>query len=154
MELINSLMKPNNQHQLILLVVLILYIVFNIQTPQVLAQAIDNMYGNIVILLVVGYLIMNFNPLVGVIALYAAFELVRRSSVATGSYAIERYLPSQFKTDGHLSAFNQFPVTLEEEVVKQMAPLVEQSGPSRLHYVPMSDNTHNAMLVTDTNSTI
>ena len=54
------------------------------------------------------------------------------------------------KMDGHLSAFNQFPVTLEE----QMAPLVETSGPARLHYEPASGHTHNAMKVSDMTSVI
>ena len=58
------------------------------------------------------------------------------------------------KMDSHLSAFNQFPVTLEEQMVKQMAPLVETSGPNHLHYNPATSYTHNAMNVTDTTSVI
>jgi hypothetical protein len=54
----------------------------------------------------------------------------------------------------HLSAFNQFPVTLEEQMVNKMAPLVETSGPNHLHYQPASGHTHNAMSVTHTTSVI
>lgn len=154
MELITNLMKPNNKHHLLLLVVMVLYIILNIKTPQMLASMIDNIYGNIGVVLVALYLLKTMNPIVGVVALYAAYELIQRSSARTGSSAMKKYLPSQMKQDRHLSAFNQFPITLEEEVVKQMAPLVESAGPSHLHYEPKNDNTHNAMAVTDTTSII
>lgn len=88
------------------------------------------------------------------IALYAAYELIQRSSITTGSAAINKYLPSQLKMDKHLSAFNQFPVTLEEEMVKQMAPLIDQSASNNLNYVPVSDKTYDAMSITDTTSVI
>jgi hypothetical protein len=39
-------------------------------------------------------------------------------------------------------------------MVKQMAPLVETSGPNHLHYQPASSHTHNAMNVTDNTSVI
>lgn len=125
---------------------------FNIQTPQLLASVIDNIYGNIGVLVVAVYLIMKVNPVVGIVALYAAYELIQRSSGMTGSAGIQKYLPSQFKQNSHLTAFNQFPITLEEEVVKQMAPLVETNGPSHLQYIPASDNTYSAMSITDTSS--
>jgi hypothetical protein len=152
MELITNLMKPNNKHHQLLLVVMVLYIVLNIKTPQMLAQLIDNIYGNIAVFIVALYLLKNMNPIIGIVALYAAYELITRSSYTTGSAAIRKYLPSQMKQDRHLSAFNQFPVTLEEEVVKQMAPLVESAGPSHLHYEPKNDNTHNAMDVNNNTS--
>ena len=59
MELFNKLMKPNNRHHQLLLIVMVIYIMFNIQTPQLLAPVIDNIYGNIGVLLVAVYLIMN-----------------------------------------------------------------------------------------------
>jgi hypothetical protein len=145
-------MKPNNRHHQLLLIVMVIYIIFNIQTPQLLAPVIDNIYGNIGVLIVALYLIMNVSPIVGIVALYAAYELIKRSSGITGSAGIQKYLPSQLTQNRQLSAFNQFPITLEEEVVKQMAPLVETSGPSQLQYKPASDNTYSAMSITDTSS--
>jgi len=154
MELYKDLFKKSNQHHLILLGVLVLYILLNIQTTPVLAKLIDTVYGNIAIVLLAFVFLTHSNPIVGVVALYAAYELIQRSSVTTGSAAISRYLPTEMKKGNHLSAFNQFPITLEEEVVKQMAPLVETSGPSHLHYKPAADDTHDAMDVMDTTSVI
>ena len=152
MESYKDLFKKSNQHHLILLGVLVLYILLNIQTTPVLAKLIDTVYGNIAIVLLAFVFLTHSNPIVGVVALYAAYELIQRSSVTTGSAAISRYLPTEMKKGNHLSAFNQFPITLEEEVVKQMAPLVETAGPSHLHYIPASDNIYSAMSITDTSS--
>jgi hypothetical protein len=154
MEPYQNLLKKSNYHHLALLAVLFLYSIFNIQTPAMLANLIDNIYGNIVVILVAFYLFANTHPIVGVVGLFAAYELIRRSSHSNGTLAIQRYLPTELTKSGHLSAFNQFPVTLEEEVVKQMAPLVETVGPDNLHYKPASEDTHNAMDVQDTLSII
>jgi hypothetical protein len=145
-----DLMKKNNTHQLFLVIILLSYIIFNIQTPHFLATLIDNIYGNIIIIIITFFILVNFNPILGIIFMFAAYELVRRSSDTTGTSSIQRYLPSQMKMDSHLSAFNQFPVTLEEQMVKKMAPLVETSGPNNLHYEPLLGNTHNATKVSDT----
>lgn len=149
-----DLMKKNNTHQLFLVIILLGYIIFNIQTPNSLAVLIDNIFGNIIVIILTFFILVNSNPILGIIFVFAAYELIRRSSNATGTSAIKRYLPSQMKMDGDLSAFNQFPVTLEEQIVKQMAPLVETSGPNHLHYEPASGHTHNAMNVSDTTSVI
>ena len=154
MESYKDLFKKSNQHHLILLGVLVLYILLNIQTPPMLANLIDTIYGNIAIVLLAFVFLTHSNPIVGVVALYAAYELIQRSSVTTGSAAISKYLPTEMKKGTHFSAFNQFPITLEEEVVKQMAPLVETAGPNHLHYKPASDDTHDAMDVMDTTSVI
>ena len=154
MESYQHFLKKGNSHHLALLVALILYSILNIQTPDFLANLIDNVYGNIVVIFAAFYLLAKCHPIIGVIGLFAAYELIRRSSHSTGSLAIQRYLPTETKKSGHLSAFNQFPVTLEEEVVKQMAPLVESAGPSNLDYKPMSDETYNAMNVHDSISIV
>jgi len=154
MEPYQDLIKKSNRHNLVLLIVLVLYLVLNIQTPSMLANLIDNIYGNIVVILGAFYLLANCNPIIGIVGLYAAYELIKRSSHSTGTLAIQRYLPTELKKEGHLSAFNQFPVTLEEEMVKQLAPLVSENGPAQLHYKPASDDTHNAMDVHNTTSVI
>ena len=55
-----------------------------------------------------------------------------------------KFLPSENIKGQHLNAFNQFPVTLEEEVVQQMAPL--QAGPSMgpKTFTPVMNNLHDA----------
>jgi len=145
MEAFKKLMK--NRSELLMLTVLVLYITLNVQTPDMLAKLVDNVLGNVVIILAALYLLTNTNPIVGVVALYAAYELIRRSDKSNLSSNFKKFLPTQEKKNGHFSAFNQFPVTLEEQMVKKMAPLIETSGPSNLNYKPNQEEVHNAMNV-------
>ena len=108
-------------------------------------EIIDNMIGKIVIILIVIYMFMHNNPILAVLALFVAFDLMRRSSVSTGIDALKRYAPTEEKKSSQFSAFNQFPYTLEQEVVKKMAPIV-QSGSSmtKASYKPLLDNLYDA----------
>ena len=69
MESYKDLFKKSNQHHLILLGVLVLYILLNIQTTPVLAKLIDTVYGNIAIVLLAFVFLTHSNPIVGVVAL-------------------------------------------------------------------------------------
>ena len=150
----SQLFHKSHRHHLVLLIVLILYIIINIQTPPPLAYLIDNIYSNIIVLLCAFYLLASSNPIVGVFAMFAAYELIKRSSDSTGTSAIKRFLPSEIIKGKHFSAFNQFPITLEEEVVKSMAPLINSGGNNNLYYKPAMENNHNAMDVHDNTSVI
>jgi hypothetical protein len=88
---------------------------------------------------------MHNNPILAILALFVAFDLMRRSSVSTGIDALKRYAPTEEKKASQFSAFNQFPYTLEQEVVKKMAPIV-QSGSSmgKASYKPLLDNLYDA----------
>jgi hypothetical protein len=88
---------------------------------------------------------MHNNPILAILALFVAFDLMRRSSVSTGIDALKRYAPSEEKKSSQFSAFNQFPYTLEQEVVKKMAPIVQSgSSMSKASYKPLLDNLYDA----------
>ena len=130
--------------QLFLLIIFVVYIVFNVQTPQPLASMIDSTFGYVVIIALFAVLAINLNPIVIVVGVFAIYLLFKRSSISTGSLAMTKFLPTENVKSQYLSAFNQFPVTLEEEVVQQMAPL--QPGPAMApkSFLPIMDNLHNA----------
>ena len=88
---------------------------------------------------------MHTHPILAILALFVAFDLMRRSSVSTGSDALKRYAPSEEKRSSQFSAFNQYPYTLEQEVVKKMAPIV-QSGSTlnKASYKPLLENNYDA----------
>jgi hypothetical protein len=130
--------------QFLLLIIFVVYIVFNVQTPQPLASMIDSTFGYVVIIALFAVLAINLNPIVIVVGVFAIYLLFKRSSISTGSLAMTKFLPTENVKSQYLSAFNQFPVTLEEEVVQQMAPL--QPGPTMApkSFLPIMDNLHNA----------
>lgn len=145
MDSFSSLFKKEHMGELILVIVFIIYLIMGYKTPEPVANIVDTLAGKIVIFIIVIYLFMNSNPILAVLALFVAFDLIRRSSVATGIDALQKYAPSEEKKSSQFSAFNQFPYTLEQEVVKKMAPIVQSgSSLSPASYKPLLDNTHDA----------
>jgi hypothetical protein len=128
-----SLYKSARKHELLLTVLIVLYIVLNVPTPSIIASYVDTPLGNIAVVVIALSLFMHSHAVVGVLGLFAAYVLIRRSS---RSAAIESYVPSERRKSEELSAFNQFPVTLEEQMVALRAPLADTavgSGTASFH---------------------
>ena len=144
--------KPQNTNnlmsgQFLLLIIFVVYIVFNVQTPEPLASMIDSTLGYVIIIALFALLAINLNPIVTVVGIFAIYLLFKRSSISTGSLAMTTFLPTENVKSQNLSAFNQFPVTLEEEVVQRMAPL--QSGPAMgpKTFTPILNDLHDAVSI-------
>jgi len=136
-QMMRETFKNCRKHEMLLTVLIILYIVLNVPTPQVIAPVIDSPLGNIVVVLFALSFFIHSHPVVGILSLFAAYILIRRSSTTTGSAAIEAYVPSEKRKSEELSAFNQFPVTLEEQMVALRAPLADtQLGSATASFHP------------------
>ena len=148
MEGSSGLFKKENMSQLSLAILFIIYLIMGYKTPESLANIIDTLVGKIVIFIMVIVIFMNANPILAVLSLFVAFDLIRRSSSVTGIDALKRYLPTEEKKSSQFTAFNQYPYTLEQEVVKKMAPIV-QSGSSltKASYMPTLENLHDASTI-------
>ena len=62
MKIANSVIKTEQQHQLFLTVVFIVYILFDIQLPSVLANMVNSLTGNIIVSLLALSLFVYTNP--------------------------------------------------------------------------------------------
>jgi hypothetical protein len=144
MKNLNDLLKAEKRHQLMLGVVFVIYILMNVKTPRTFAGLVDNLYGNIVVIVIAMSVFTQSNPVVGILAMVAAYELIKRSNVGTGNHAIRNYLPSDKSKVMDFSRYNDFPVTLEEQVVKRMAPLVKHDAPPNSNYKPVLNALHDA----------
>jgi hypothetical protein len=152
MEVFTNLLKKEHMGELILVVLFIIYLILGLRTPDLIANMVDNVIGKVVIILVVIYLFMNANPVLAVLAALVAFDLMRRSTETTGLGALEKYAPSEKKKMSQFTAFNQFPYTLEQEVVSKMAPIVRSgSSLTPASYKPLLDNLHDASSLTGSN---
>jgi hypothetical protein len=148
----NDLLKKQHMGELILVILMIIYLILGFKTPEVIAKLIDSIVGKVVIILIVLYLFMYCNPILAVLSALVAFDLMRRSSDTTGISALDSYAPSEKKKMSQFTAFNQFPYTLEQEVVSKMAPIVH-SG-SSIHpasYKPLLDNLYDASPINNKN---
>ena len=138
--------------ELALAILLIVYLVLGFRTPDAVAGMVDTLFGKIVLFVIVIFLFLHANPLLAVLALFVAFDLMRRSSVATGIDALQKFAPSEEKRTSQFTAYNQFPYTLEQEVVAKMAPMVSAgSSLTQASYKPMLDNLYDASPVTKMN---
>ena len=130
-----------------MLVLFVIYLVLDIYPPELLASYIDTSLGMVGILLTTLYVFMNFNPILGVVFLFVAYEIVRRSARVNNRVPMMLHTPSQAKKDAELAAMN--PVassSLEEDVVHQMAPVGKSSliSYTMSEYKPVSTDIHNA----------
>jgi len=124
-------MKKMSSTEMILLAVFVIYIVFPIKSPELIASMVDNPLGVLVIFLITLYLFFFANPILGVLYIFVGYELLRRSTVvmagnSTVNYALSQdYLPSQSKKNAELKRMNPPPImqtSLEESVISKMAP--------------------------------
>ena len=149
MDNLSGLFKKEHTGQLVLLVLFVVYLVMGYDTPEPIAGLVDTLVGKIVIFIVVIYMFLHSNPILAVLSLFVAFDLIRRSSAATGISALQKYAPTEQKKMSQFNAYNQFPYTLEQEVVKKMAPIVQSgSSLSQASYKPLLDDTHDASTLT------
>jgi len=148
----SSLLKKEHRGELILTIIFIIYLILGYRTPQPVAFLVDNLIGKVVIFIIVIYMFLHMNPILAVMALFVAFDLMRRSSMTVDNNLIQSYIPSEENKMNQFTAFNQFPYTLEQEVVKKMAPIV-QSGSvlKKASYKPMLEDLYGASPVNSSN---
>jgi hypothetical protein len=112
-----------------------------------MASYIDTPIGMVGVLLTTLYVFMNFKPILGVVFLFVAYEIVRRSARVNNRVPMMLYTPSQAKKDTELAKMNPVqPTSLEEQIVEQMAPVGKSSliSYTMSEYKPISSDIHNA----------
>jgi hypothetical protein len=140
MDKLRNLLLKENRYQLVLVVLFIIYILLDIKTPENLAYLFDNMYGQIFLILGALALFLNSHPVVGVLGFFVAYEIIRRSSISTGTYGMEQYMPTEEKKSAELQQMNTYTKSVEEEVIDNMIPLVGPSDNTTPSYKPVLDD--------------
>lgn len=124
MDTFNKLMRQEKQHEMVIFVLLILYIVFTPSVPQALAEYAESTIGQVVVVILAITLFLSTNPVVGILGFLAAYEFIRRASRVTGVYGIETFSPTEMKKQQVMTAMNPPPAkTLEEELVDNLVPI-------------------------------
>jgi predicted membrane protein len=148
-----------------LLVVFIIYILFPITTPAFMAPLVDSPLGYLSIFIITVLLFVYTSPLLGILYIFVAYELIRRSSTPTmqqvAEYAPSKYtteympthvpkaMTTQFEKDVDLILLNPTQEsTLEEEIVQIRAPIGKSnvSPYSESSFKPVAENISNASL--------
>ena len=146
--------KSASPIEIVLFVAFVVYLVFPIATPDVLANVIDTPLGIITLFIITLCLFVYTNPILGIIYIFVAYEVLRRSTkkvpVNTPSYFPNVTTPSESTKTAEMVRMNPPRATsLEEEMVHKMAPIghSDQSVYIESAYKPVSENTKNAATV-------
>ena len=138
-----DLMKAEKKHSLVLELLFVIYIMFDIDTPFELAKLVDTQFGNIVVALLGLTMFAAAGPIAGILGLLAAYTLIKRSSLKTGGVLLQSENKAEEIKMDMLNQFNDFPKSLEEEVVADMAPIVRSDG-SQGDFKPVLDDLNDA----------
>jgi hypothetical protein len=144
MDYFSTLFDKKNMPQLVLAVLFALYLVMGYQIPEGVATAIDSTIGKIIVVVIALMLFAYSNPVLGVLALLVAYQLIKGASVKTGMAGLEEYYPTEAKKWTPFTPTHQFPYTLEQEVVKNMTTQKFNTEYVKAPYRPTLDDTHDA----------
>lgn len=147
---ISETFRSLSKYEAILLVLFIIYLIFDINPPDVFAAVVDTPLGMIFILLLTLLNFMQSNVILGVVGLFVAYEVVRRSARVNNRVPMAMYTPSQTNKDVELVQMNPPQErTLEEEMVDKMAPVGNSSliTYTMSEYKPVATEIHNASSV-------
>jgi hypothetical protein len=144
MEYFNALLEKKHAPQLILSVLFIIYLVMGYQLPDNVASMIDSTVGKIIVGLIVLMLFAYSNPVLGVLAMLVAYQIIRGASINTGMAGLEQYYPTEEKKWSPFTPAHQFPYTLEQEVVKNMTTQTYNTEYVKAPYRPTLVDTHDA----------
>jgi hypothetical protein len=144
MEYLNSLLEKRNMPQFILMLLFVTFLVTGYRMPDSVAEVIDTTAGKVVVIVGALSLFAYSNPILGVVGLLVAYELIKRSYQVTGTAALEAYYPTEEKKWSPFSPMHQFPYTLEQEMVKKMTNIKFNETGSAASFKPVIDDLHDA----------
>ena len=139
-------LKSISPLEIILFIVFVMYILFPIQTPDVLIPIINSSFGLALILIITLSIFFYTTPILAILAILAAYEIIRRSNVDSVNKHVMKYpkytAPTQENKDNKMLEMNPVKVeTLEEEVIHQMAPVGKSDSSTYIEtsYKPIAD---------------
>ena len=144
MDYFTTLFDKKNMPQLLLSILFVLYLVMGYKMPEGFAGLIDSTIGKITVVLVALMLFAYSNPILGVLALLVAYQMVKSASIKTGMAGLEQYYPTEQKKWSPFTPTHQFPYTLEQEVVKHMTTQKFNTEYVKAPFRPTLDDTHDA----------
>jgi hypothetical protein len=141
----NSFQLSASPLEVIVFVIFVAYLVFQPSTPSVATPFIDNLFGTIVVISLALYIFLYMHPVLGVLGIFVAYELIRRTSTKT--IAMVQYSPEQPVKDMEMKRMNPpKEKTLEEAMVDKMAP-ISDGGVIMTDYEPVFSDVRGASMV-------
>ena len=154
-------LKKFGVFDILLLALFVIYVVFPVPTPQWLVPFIDSPIGMVVIFTTALSLFVYRSPILGVLFIFVAYELLRRNHyIAPASPIVEdtkhsanrvaQKIPTQSEKNSELQTMNPPRLaTLEEEIVAKESPIGVSQLPVGMEttFHPANDKTKLGMTV-------
>jgi hypothetical protein len=144
-------LKKQEPAEIVLGILMIIFLLMGYKIPTSISYVLDSFIGKIVMILIVGFMFVYTNPILAVLALLVVVNIMMNGSNFSASQSIQ-YAPSEENKTSQFTKFNQFPYTLEQEMVKKMAPIMKPgSSISKAAYKPVLGNTYDATPISSSN---
>jgi len=115
--------------------------------PPSLTKLVNTQAGMVAVVLIALTVFFHTHPVVGILALLVAYEMIRTAGRTTPAEIYSQVQPSYRSREDRLRAMQPTPrVSLEEEMIKNLIPFVRaprDSDPSA-SYLPVLDDNKNA----------
>jgi hypothetical protein len=137
-------MNQKKVEKAVLAILLVVYILFGTRTPPLLVSIVNSGVGVVLLLAFCWYLQKYVGSPLAILGAVASLVLIYRS------WYYNYPQPSQATKDAQFAAYNHFPYTLEQEIVKEMLPNSQfYASPHTFGYSfrPKMDNIHHAATV-------
>lgn len=130
--------KANLWYNVLILLIVVLILV-DFVVPLEVANVINHPIG-FTFLILAGIYLFFVNKVLGVVSLFFLYELSRRVNSHTTPF--RHYVGND--RESHLSAYNQFETTLEEDVVRDLVPMISEVSMGQASFEPVVDKSINA----------
>jgi len=139
-------LKKQDPAEIVLGILMIIFLLMGYKIPASISYVVDSFIGKIVMLLIVCYMFVYTNPILAVLALLVVVNIIMNDNMMNFSTSQSiQAAPSEENKVSQLTQYNQFPYTLEQEIVKTMAPIMKPgSSISKAEYKPVLENTYDA----------
>ena len=155
MKIYKDFIKSTKAHESFLVIILIIYIIFNIPTPYPLLPLVNNIIFQTILIILVLSLFFYINPIITILAVIAVIILIQRSKKGLNSLNLNetnKYNDMlKYNTNSQPFSLNQYnanqdSVALEVDMVNKMAPPVIETN-EEFSFQPISLKQHNAQNV-------
>lgn len=114
-------MKNAIKKEFVLAIVFILYLLVDMKTPITLAGMVDTFAGNALVWAGALALFTCCSTPLAMLGLFVAYVFIERSKRGN-------FVPSEMSRSADMERYNDFPFTLEEEVISNVPTLLDGSG--------------------------
>ena len=111
-----KIIKFNNYLEIVLFIIMVVLFLVPFEVNNNASLVFENVIGKILIAIII-LCLFTFNPLLGLMSVLLAFKLF---NLYNNDGMIKDYIPSKEKRDKVLKKYNDFPLTLEENVINNL----------------------------------